>query len=278
MSPTRTTTRPRPPARGAAGERSGRQRRPIDPRISARRTAVTREQGRRRLRVVTAGLIGTVLLVVVWLVLFHTPLFAARAVTVVGATHQTPAEIVQQAGLAGHPPLMRVNAGAAAHAVEALPWVRSATVSVHWPDGVRIVVHEEVPRLVMALPGGKFAEVALDGRVLAVTPTAPTGLLPFAAPAVPTVAGSTLGAKDEVGLLIASTLPPSFAAQVTGITVEPAGWVQLGMTTPILINLGDGTQLNAKYEDVSALLSGATLHNGDILDVSVPRSPTVTGP
>jgi hypothetical protein len=250
----------------------------MDPRISARRTAVTRQQGQRRLRVVLIGLIGTAVLVGVWLVLFHTPLFAARAITVTGAVHETPAEVVQQAGLTTHPPLMTVNAGAAVKAIEALPWVRSATVRVHWPDGVRIAVHEERPSLVMTLPGSKWAEVAPDGRVLNVTTTAPTGLLAFGGPVVPTTAGSTLGPKDAVGLQVAATLPSSFVAQVTGVTVEPGGWVQLSMTTPILVNIGNGTQLEAKYEDVSALLAGATLHNGDTIDVSVPRSPTVTGP
>jgi hypothetical protein len=63
---------------------------------------------------------------------------------------------------------------------------------------------------------------------------------------------------------------------VTGVTVEPAGWVQLAMTTPILVDIGTATQLSEKYEDVSALLAGATLHNGDVIDVSVPDAPTVT--
>ena len=44
------------------------------------------------------------------------------------------------------------------------------------------------------------------------------------------------------------------------------------------LDIGDTTQLHAKYEDVSAALSGATLHDGDIIDVSVPGAMTVTGP
>jgi hypothetical protein len=77
-------------------------------------------------------------------------------------------------------------------------------------------------------------------------------------------------------LHVASTLPASFAAQVTGVTVEPAGWVQLSMTTPIAVDIGSDTQLLAKYEDVSSILAGATLHSGDVIDVSVPDAPTVT--
>ena len=95
-------------------------------------------------------------------------------------------------------------------------------------------------------------------------------------PQTPGAPGSVLPARDRVGLLIATTLPPSFAAQVTGVTVEPGGWVQLAMTTPIVVNIGSGTQLEAKYEDVSSILAGATLQSGDVIDVSVPRAPTVT--
>jgi hypothetical protein len=75
---------------------------------------------------------------------------------------------------------------------------------------------------------------------------------------------------------VASTLPPSFVAQVTGVTAEPGGWVQLAMTTPIVIDVGNATQLLAKYEDISALLAGGTLEVGDVIDVSVPSAPTVT--
>jgi hypothetical protein len=88
--------------------------------------------------------------------------------------------------------------------------------------------------------------------------------------------GSALGSADRVGLEVASTLPPSFKAQVTGVAIQPGGWVQLSMTTPILVNIGTASQLPSKYEDVSALLAGATLHAGDVIDVSVPDAPTVT--
>ena len=95
-------------------------------------------------------------------------------------------------------------------------------------------------------------------------------------PVAPGAAGTTLPAKDAAGLKVATTLPPSFAAQVTAVTVEPGGWVQLSMTTPIAVNIGSATQLTAKYEDVSAVLAGATLHAGDVIDVSVPDAVTVT--
>ena len=268
----RARTRAGRDRRGSGRARGGPGR--IDPRISARRAAVTREQGRRRLRIVVVGLAGTALVVGGWF-LVHSPLFSARAVTVTGNVHETAEQVVAQAGLAGQPPLLDVNAGGAAARIELLPWVASAAVHVSWPDGVHIVVTEETPRLVVSEPGGRWASLSAKGRVLAVTAARPPGLV-LTVPQPPGPPGTELSSRDAAGLLVASTLPASFAAQVTGVTVEAAGWVQLSMTTPIAVDIGSATELPAKYEDVSSILAGATLHNGDVIDVSVPDAPTVT--
>jgi cell division protein FtsQ len=255
----------------------------MDPRISARRTEVTRQQGRRRLRLVGIVVAAGALVFGGWCLL-HSSLFSAKAITVVGATHETAAQIEAAAGLATHPPLLDVQTGAAAKGIERLPWVRSASVSVHWPDGVRVVVTERVPQLVMPTAAGQWAVLDTGGRVLAVDATLPPGLIEVVGPSTPStsstpvVAGTVLGASDQLGLLIATTLPPSFRAQVTAVTVVSPRFVQLTMTTPILVDIGDGSQLHAKYEDVSAALAGATLHDGDTIDVSVPGAMTVSGP
>ncbi len=268
MSPTTTESRPTPtgPPHPLGG---------MDPRISARRTEVTRQQGRRRLRLVGIVVAAVAVVFLGWCLL-HSSLFSARAITVVGATHETPAQIEAAAGLSSHPPLLDIQTGAEAKGIERLPWVRSASVSVHWPDGVRVVVSERVPQLVMATAAGEWAELDGEGRVLAVVATRPPGLLEVVGPQAAGAPGTVLGAPDQLGLRIAATLPPSFRAQVTAVKVISPGFVQLTMTTPILIDIGDASQLHAKYEDVSAALAGATLHDGDIIDVSVPGAMTVT--
>ena len=101
-------------------------------------------------------------------------------------------------------------------------------------------------------------------------------MLLLTVPAAPGAPGTSLPARDAAGLRVGGSLPGSFAAQVTEVTVEPKGWVQLAMTTPVLVDIGSTSQLTEKYEDVSSILAGATLHNGDVIDVSVPDAPTVT--
>jgi cell division protein FtsQ len=269
MSP--TATRSRPATRGPDGARAG-----IDPRIRARRSAVTRQRGRRRLWVLIGLLLAMALTVGAWYLL-HSPMFSARSVTVAGATHETAAEVEAVAGLDSHPPLIDVNAHTVAQRIAQLPWVQSAAVHVQWPDGVHITVTERVPQVVMGTTGGHWAELSGDGRILTVVATRPPGLQLVTGPVTPGVPGTTVAAADRAGILVASTLPPSFRAQVTAVHVEPGGWVQLAMTTPIAVDIGTPTQLPAKYEDVTAILAGATLHTGDVIDVSVPDEPTVTG-
>ena len=273
MSP--TTTRPRQVA-----SRLPKPGAKVDPRISARRTEVTRQQGRRRLHVVGAVTVAALLAFGVWSIL-HSSLFSASAVTVVGAAHETTAQIEAAAGLSDHPALLDVSTAAAVRGLEALPWVRTASVSVHWPDGVRVVLTEQVPKLIMPVASGQWAELAASGRVLAVVPTRPVGLMELTGPGEPPKPGGTLGASDRIGLEVAASLPPSFRTQVTAVNVEPSAsgaWVQLSMTTPILVDIGNASQLTAKYEDVTTMLANVTLHTGDIIDVSVPGAPTVTGP
>ena len=248
----------------------------MDPRISARRTAVIRDQGRRRLLIASVAL-GVAALVVGGWFLVHTPLFSARSVTVTGNLHESAAQVVAQAGLATHPPLLDVNPGAAAARLEQLPWVRTATVHVSWPDGVHIAVTEETARFTASTSDGKMgvAQQRREGaRRVGHPPAGPVAA--HGARSLPGQPGSVLSTKDAPGLRVASSLPASFVGQVTAVTVEPAGWVQLALTTPIVVDIGNAAELTAKYEDVSSILAGATLHNGDVIDVSVPDAPTVT--
>jgi cell division protein FtsQ len=262
-----------PSRHGPPGEGSWLRR--MDPRMSARRTAVIREQGQRRLLIAGVALGAAGLVVGGWF-LVHTPLFSARSVTVTGNVHESAAEVVAEAGLASHPPLLDVNTGAAATRLEQLPWVRSATVHVSWPDGVHIAVTEETARFTVATADGAWESLSNDGRVLGESATRPSGLLLLTVPEPPGQPGTLLSTKDAPGLRVASTLPPSFVGQVAAVTVEPAGWVQLALTTPVVVDIGTTSELTAKYEDVSSILAGATLHSGDVIDVSVPDAPTVT--
>jgi cell division protein FtsQ len=271
-----------PPGTSAPPEAGSRPS--IDPRIRQRRIAVRRSDGQRRLRriLIAFGLVG---LVVVAVLLLHTPLFSARAISVTGAhSHTSTAEIVDAAGLKGHPPLISVNPGAAAGRVEALPFIASARVERRWPDGVKVVVTERVPKALIAGPGSEWSIVDGTGRTLEVLPGSklPLGLLVLSVHGPtgvvrPARVGRTLGSAAAFALAVCRTLPPAFAAQVVSVTEGPDGTVSLGLNSRITVLLGTDSDLEAKYEDIAAIIAHASLRGATVIDVTVPQSPAVTG-
>lgn len=246
----------------------------MDPRIQKRRADVLRQQARRRLRLALAALALCALALGGW-ALLHSRLLGARVVTVVGVSPAQRAAVVRAAGLIGGPPLVDVGAGNAA-GIERLPWVATATVTRQWPDGVRVDVTPRTPVAVVAEDPASagYAEVDRDGRVQAVVATAPAGLVELAGTGTPGAAGSTLPGS-RAALAVAASLPKAFAAQVTEVQESAGGDVTLHLTSPVTVYLGSTADLDQKYEDAAALLAGAALVQGDVVDVSAPGAPVV---
>ena len=268
MSPPRSAA---PPARPA-----------IDPRIRQRRVDIQRSRGRRRLHWILWALVAGAVVVGAVFVL-HTPWFSARVVTVAGVhPHTTDAAIMAAAGLGGHPPLISVDPGSTAARVEQLPYIATAQVHRHWPDGVEVTVTERVPVAVMAGPGSSWSVLDGAGRTLEVLPSRPAGLVALVestglGPVHPGPVGADLPAGTSFGLTVCRTLPPAFAGQVVTVTEATNATVTLALNSGITVLLGTDSDLRAKYEDVASIIAHAPLQGATVIDVSVPQSPTVTG-
>lgn len=250
----------------------------MDPRFRQRQAQVARHQGRWRRRVLL-GVPALVLVAALAWFLFHSSLFSARVLRVTGSAHTPAATVLAAGGLASHPPLIDIDPGAVAARIERLPWVGTATVTRQWPDGVRVVVHERTPVAAIDLGTSgpaRWAEVDRTGRVLTDTASPPAHLVRLVGPGAPAAPGDDVGAGDQAGLDVAATLPPAFAGQVTQVTVGAGDTVSLQLTTPLQVQLGSDNQLHAKYEDVAAILAGASLSAGEVIDVVAPGSPFVT--
>lgn len=139
----------------------------IDPRIRARRIAVKRTEGRRRLRWVLIG--GGVLLVIVAvLALLGSSLFAidADAVEIDGAVY-TDGALLQAVvdDLAGSP-VLTVDTRAAERKLESIAWVERARVTTDFPRGARIEIRERTPLATYQGVDGRYRVIDADGRVL----------------------------------------------------------------------------------------------------------------
>jgi cell division protein FtsQ len=254
----------------------------IDPRIRQRRVAIQRSQGRKRL-LWLGGATGVLVLVVLVVALAHTPWFGARAISVTGTHPRTSdAAIVAAAGLQNHPPLISLNPGAVARRVEALPFIATARVHKHWPDGVQIAVTERVPVVQMAGPGSSWSLLDGHGRTLQVVPGRVPGLVVYivhtaTAGIPPAPVGGSLPPSAAPGLEVSRSLPPAFADQVVSVTVAADGSISMALTSGITVLFGSDADRTSKYKDIAAILSSGTLHATSVIDVSVPASPTVSG-
>ena len=248
-----------------------------DPRLSARRKSVVRSKLRRRLWVAAAllavGLVGFG----GWVVL-HQSWFSANTITVKGAVHESRAEVISAAGLSAHPPLISINTGSAAAGVESLPWVKTATVSLKWPSTVTIGVVDRTP-VGAVRDGSQWLIVDGTGRILTRATTRPPGTVVLQV-AVPANAqpGHWLNGAAQGAMSVAASLPPAFKGQVASVIANKDGTVSLQLTAPVRVDLGRPVELTTKYQDIASVIAGATLHPGDVLDVSVPQASTITGP
>jgi cell division protein FtsQ len=248
----------------------------VHPRVWQRRVAVLREQGRRRLRWVVAGVAVLVVLCVVLLVL-HTPLLALRNATVHGAQHTGTQAVLAEAGLLDDPPLIDVDPSTVAARVERLPWVAHAVVVRHWPVSVTITVTERVALGSVAAPGGGVAVVDASGRVLAWQSSAPPGPV-LVAPVTPGPPGTVLARAARPALEVASALPPSLAGRVRHVTADAQGMVTLDLGGGVRAVLGSVAAVQAKLTALASVLAGAPVSGPAVIDVTVPDEPTVGPP
>ena len=125
----------------------------IDPRLRARRTAVLRAEGRRRLRILILALAVMGGLVGAWAV-SRSPLLDVDRVTISGVDAADAALVRRAAGVAEGEPLLGLDSTAIERAVSGLAWVAGARVHRDWPGTVSIEVVPRVPVAVVPLRWG----------------------------------------------------------------------------------------------------------------------------
>ena len=258
---------------------------PVDPRFRRRWAEARRAEGRRRLRVLVCllfvmGLLGGVLGVL------HSPLMRVRHVVVEGNVHTPSASVLVAADLMGRAPTLMVDAGSRRErlAVEALPWVATASFATRWPWTVVVTVKERVPVAVIDVTGGADV-VDGTGRVLMVTKTL-EGMppLPVVSGALPATPGARIlpaAPLDEVQLEellnTAGAVPPELSRRHLDLAYSAGvGLVAHLGPAKALILLGDTSSMPTKLALLEELATTVGLGGYSEVDLTVPQRPALT--
>jgi cell division protein FtsQ len=247
-----------------------------DPRILARRIAVRRDEGRKRLRRLV-WFLGAVVVVAAAAGATRTRLLDVDRVEISG-TARVPGSVIRGAAAEGGATLgaalVDLDTAGVERAIEALPGVADARVSRHWPGTIEVTVIERVPVAAVAA-GDRTAVVAADGVVTAVIPSLPATIPTLEVAEVDAQPGAVV---DEPDLLaVAAALPEAAAARVAAVAPGPEpGEVLLALRDGGVVRLGPAADLGDKLVAVVTVLEQVDLTCLATLDVRVPSAPAVT--
>lgn len=245
----------------------------VDPRFRARRIAVRKEAGRRRLkRLLVLVAVAAVALAAV--IVLRSPVLDVDEISVVGTARTDADQIRAVAGIGNGEPLLLADLGAAAEAVESLPWVAEAEVTRDLPGSVHIRVREREATAVVS-GEGRAVLVDADGRVLDAAGTgAGPGYVQVVTDQAPPEAGRPIDPALGAAVELAGRLRTNPAGAVVAIHLEPD--LRLQLAEGGVVVLGDDRELDAKIEAFRTVHARVERTCLAVLDLTVPTHPVVT--
>jgi cell division protein FtsQ len=247
----------------------------IDPRFRARRIAVQRGMGRRRLqRLVDAAVVLAVALG--FLLALRTPLLDVDAVRVSG-NERTPAEaVIAASGIAQGDQLIDIDLGAAGQGVTDLPWVSQARLHRGIDGSVSVEVVERTPVAVVG-EGAEALLVDAEGRALGPAfgdPSHTAALVAIEGVGAGLDPGEFLGGRAADALAVAASLGSTLDVGLRLVVEDGrlAGVVDPGIS----VVFGDAGQLEAKIRALRTVLEQVDLTCAATIDVRSPGSPVLT--
>jgi cell division protein FtsQ len=200
----------------------------------------------------------------------YTPLFRLRDIRVEGTSSLRPREVIARAGIGSGTNVFHLDAGSIVTALEADPWIRSATVERHLPGSVVITVQERTP-IAQALVGTNATVVAGDGIVL---PGAAVAGLPEIRASVGELTNDDRTAAAEA----LDAMPAVVRARVSAVVAEPTGALVMDLTGGLTVRYGGAGEQLSKATALRSVLAWATREHVALaeIDLSVPEAPSAT--
>ena len=254
----------------------------IDPRLRARRIAVRRDVGRRRLH--RLGVLAVVVAVVAAAVaLALSPVLDVDVVEIAGTREVTVAAVRAASGVEHGDQLVLVDRGEVARRVREIPWVGDVSVERSWPGTIVITVVERTAVAGFVGADGRLTLVDGEGRILDVVAAEEAGPRPVVISGLesPGAPGEHVAPAAVTPLVVATSLPPEVAERVGEVAVEEDGDLTLllepveGQPGPRVL-LGGGDRLDQKVSSLTTVLARVDLAGVVAIDLEVPSAPALT--
>lgn len=247
----------------------------VDPRLAARRVAVRRAQGRRRLRILIWVMSLAVTLAGAF-VLTRSPLLDVDRIVISGVDESAHSLIRNTTELKLGLPMLEVDTAAAQQALTGLAWVRTARVERRWPATLDIEVEPRVAVAIAPANGG-YALIDAEGYVIRFETS-----LREESTYLTLIDAEFEGLPGAVhwragpALAVVAALPADLGDWVNAVTLNSAGEVGLSLRGGAAVNLGEPAHLDDKMLAVRTVLSGVDLACLAGLNVALADLTTVT--
>jgi len=251
-------------ARATAIEQARRQAKRRAEGKSAQESRTSRRGAVRGLKVMIWTVVLVALFVGLGLLLYFTPIMAARNVVITGLGAVTQDEVVAAAAVKQGTPLLQINTDDVAERVATIRRVGSARVQREYPSTLRITVVERLPIVVKDYPDGPHL-FDRDGVDFATAPPPPN--LPYLEADNP----GPSDAPTKAALAVMTALRPEVAGQVARVSAPSVAAITLTLVDGREVVWGTTDRTEEKAQKLAALLT----QPGHIYDVSSPDLPTV---
>jgi len=244
----------------------------VDPRFRARRIAVHRDEGRRRLKRLL-GLVAVAAVALAAVIVLRSPVLDVDEVTVTGAERLDAEQLREVAGIGIGRPILLADLDGAADALAALPWVAEVEVTRDLPGTVSVAIRERRPAAVVA-GDGRAVVVDRDGRVLDDAGAVTGPHVEVVAATAPPAPGGAIAPELRTAVDLAGRLRTNPAGAVARVRTEPA--LALELVEGGVVELGDERDLDAKVEAFRTVYARVDRTCLARLDLSVPTHPVLT--
>lgn len=228
----------------------------MDPRLRARRIAVKRAVGRRRLKwFVLAGVIIAVL--TAGLAVLGSSLFEVNNlddISISGARRISQPDLDAAVDRILNHPVLLIDTHSIEAQLERTPWVRSARVTTDFPHKASIELLERVPIATYAGPDGRFRIIDVEGRVVDVIDNQPVEFMLITGQGVNASPGTSAGDAFTHSAELVQALSAAVRSRTESVGVTDIGGLTLQFHNGAVVSLGAPTDLLDKLTRLEAFL------------------------